>query len=381
MKRHTILFFCFLLIGTTGFAAESKPVRAPTQADLIIGLVDSLGWSFGLPDDPEIDDYLTILQGRRVWRFEFEDIYQPSPDAPVYPKETRSFGPFSGKRWQRAPSHQVEPKIAFLLPISGEYEVRATLTKPGYRFTAGDTQLAADGTDKFSEVSFGSVDLQAGQQSARVTIPSRGGIDYILLTAPPTTTIDPGSTWEPMKKLSYGELAISLSRLFELEPLLPPAPDDSIRIEAEEAPVPQYATVSNDRYQGSVSGDWFKTNMHPASYSHLFAVEKKGVYDLSLNVRATLPVTGLLNGREYFEGTPTPYFSTLSVGAVHLDAGINQLEIDLPPRAGLDRITFTPRASAEVDYLRLTGLPAAAEPTPEQLDRILKLIAAIGARR
>ena len=197
MYRFVPIVLIIILLPLPALSVEPPSSKAPTQTDLIIGLVDSLGWSFGLPDEPKIEDYVSILQGRRTWRFEIEDIYVPSAKAPLAPKEIRSFGSFSGKLWQRAPAREIEADLKFLLPIPGSYEIKAALTKPGYIFKINETELAADGERDFSEVSFGKADLPAGVHEAKVTIPPRGGIDYLLLLAPPVQAIEPIHGWKP----------------------------------------------------------------------------------------------------------------------------------------------------------------------------------------
>jgi len=377
------LFLTIVLLATLVIpsrAEEAPGSSTPTQAELVYGLVEGLGWSFGLPDQPDINNYLVILNGQRTWRFEYEDIYVPSANAPIAPKEIKSFGPFSGKVWQRAPARDVETDISFLLPISGTYEIRASLTQPGYTFKIDDTELTADGERNFSEVVFGSAELTAGSHDAKVTIPARGGIDYLLLSAPPTTSIAPVGGWLPDKELTSADLAVVVSRTLELEPFLRPQPDELV-IEAEAAPSPEHTTECDDCYQGPMTGEWLRTDILPAPYTHLFEVDQAGVYDLSLSILAKSPVSGSINGKYAFTISPLPYFTVVPAGTVYLEKGTNQIDIELPPRAGLDRFILKPRESAPDDYLRLTGLGPDPQPSREQLDRVLQLIAAIGVRR
>ena len=375
MKHFLLAILLFATVVTSSVAAG-----LPTQADLVFGLVEGLGWSFGLPDKPEVNDYLAILGGQRTWRFEYEDVYVPSADAPLAPKEIRSFGPFSGKAWQRAPARDVETDIHFLLPVSGLYEIRASLTQPGYTFRIDTDTLTADGGRNFSEVVFGSVELGAGTHDARVTIPARGGIDYLLFSAPPTTSIEPIGGWTPDRELTLADLAVVVSRTLELEPYLKPQANKLV-IEAEDAPSPDHTTECDDCYQGPVTGEWLRTDILPAPYTHLFEVDQAGVYDLSLSILAKSPVSGSINGKYAFTIEPMPYFTVVPAGTVYLEKGTNQIDIALPPRSGFDRFILKPRKSAPDDYLRLTGLVPGTQPTREQLDRILQLIAAIGVLR
>jgi hypothetical protein len=343
-------------------------------------MVDSLGWSFGLPDKPEIADYVTILNGLRSRRFETEEIYIPSATAPLLPKEIRSFGPFSGQLWQRAPAREITAEFEFLLPISGHYEIRAAITGEGYTLTVNGQDFSADGERNFTEVTFGSTDLDAGQNKIAITIPPRGGIDYLLFDAPPAPRIEPKGGWQPEKDLSTLDLASTLSRALYLEPFLQPL-TNKIVFEAENTPPPKNAKLSNNRYQGPANGWWLKTGMHGATFSQLFDIETTGIYDISMNILAKSEVEGLVNNRDHFRFAPKPYFTIIPVGTFYFETGANQIDIALPPRAGLDRIILAPRASSADDFLRLTGLSGTTEPTTGQLDQVLRLLAAIGVKR
>ncbi len=380
MRTLVPALLLLLLLPALAFGEDRPGRTAPTQADLIVGLVDSLGWTFGLPDKPEVEDYLAILRGRRVWRFEIEDIYVPGAGAPLAPKEITTFGPFSGKVWQRAPSGDIDAELKFLLPISGTYEIRVGLTMEGYRFRIGEQEFSADGERDFSEVSFGAADLTAGMQSATLSIPARGGVDYLLLVAPPAPAVEPLGGWSPESRLTTADLAVVVSRLLNLEPFLPPG-RGALEIEAEIAPTPPDATLSGDRFYGPVQGEWVNAGMNTAHYSHLFEVDRAGFYRLSLFLYAREPVSGLINGRHYFSVTPRAYFAEIDAGTFYLDAGVNQIDVDLPSRSGFDRFRLQPKASTAADLMRLTGLAGKTAPTSDQLDDVLRLLAAIGARR
>jgi hypothetical protein len=64
----------------------------------MIAIVDALGWSYGLPDEPQDPDYINILAGNREFRFEAEDIYDKDRDN-VSVMSFVNFGDFSGKGW------------------------------------------------------------------------------------------------------------------------------------------------------------------------------------------------------------------------------------------------------------------------------------------
>lgn len=380
IKRLILILLILTGLAVPAQSQDNPPNNTVTQTDLIIGLVDGLGWSFGLPDQPGIEDYLKILRGRRSWRFEVEDIYVPDIDALLVPKEIRTFGSFSGTSWQRAPANQIEAELEFILPISGTYEIRAALTKPGYHLTIDGHEFSADGERNFSEVTFGTVDLAAGQHTAKMIIPARGGLDYLLLDAPPAKAIEPIGGWSPENKLTAFDLAVTISRLLDLESTLP-ALNDIRLIEAEDAPVPENASISDDSYHGPTHGKWVNAGMRTARYSHLFEVNRPGYYELSLDLFSNRPVNGTINGKQPFTVTPPPFFRELSAGSFYFEKGVNQIDIDLPSRSGFDRFSLKAKASEKSDILRLTGISAASEIDVRELDHVLQLVAAIGVHR
>jgi len=379
MIRTILILIIFVFSTMHCYAAETDKQGRLSQRDLAVELVQSLGWSFGLPDEPENEDYLTILNGRRTWRFEFEDIVIPDAEAPLAPKEILTFGKFSGKNWQRAPGRRITPRLEFLLPLSGRYTIKASLFKPGYQLAINEHELAADGTTNFSKVTFGTIDLTAGRLNAEMTIPSRGGIDYIVLEAPPARNIAPHSGWEFDRPLENRDMAVTALQALELEGLLPGRPE-TLELEAESAPTPSGAVCCTDLYKGPIKGEWVRSDSGQSEYSHLFEIEQPGVYDLSMNVQGKSPFSGMLNGKDYFKIDPKPYFTEIYSGSFFLEKGTNQIEINIPHRGGLDRFSFRARSSSPDDYLQLAGL-ADTPTTPEELNRFLRLVAAIGTNR
>ena len=137
---RNIINIIFLLILAAPVSAESNIDL--TQRDLMLGLVEGLGWSFGLPDEPEESDYLRILNGKRKFRIEIESNYEP--DTRVIIEEIFSFGNYSGQGWIRVPNRPTDIPVHFNLPLSGEYRVRARLFRKGHILRIGDKQFEAD---------------------------------------------------------------------------------------------------------------------------------------------------------------------------------------------------------------------------------------------
>ncbi len=68
--NHLYLALIFLF-----FTALPGHTAELTQRDWMVTLIDSTGWSYGLPDEPQDADYINILNGGREFRFEAEEVY------------------------------------------------------------------------------------------------------------------------------------------------------------------------------------------------------------------------------------------------------------------------------------------------------------------
>jgi hypothetical protein len=381
--RLTLLALMLLL--ATLAAPTSTPAAAgsaaPTQRDWMVGLVEGLGWSFGLPDQPRDADYLNILDGNRTLRVEAEAARQPGDAVAV--KSFRTFGPFSGEGWLSGIATPTEAHLRFLLPCSGTYQVTAALRLPGFRIRLGDRDFAADGQEQFTTVALGEVELPAGVHEVQVSIPPNGAIDYLELYAPPLMPVHPLTGWDPGRPLSQDDLAVSAARALGLEPWLPPAGTET-PVEAEASATLEGVTITDATHLGAPSGgSWLRAGAAPAEIRLTFTPPEPGVYTLILRGAAESPVTGVLNDRFHLTVTFPPYLQNVAAGAWHLGRQPSTLLLRLPPRSGLDLLLLAAHRSTGADYRRLLGLPDMGEspPTPEQMDRLLAMLAAIGAPR
>lgn len=372
-----LLTALLLLCGEAPAAAEESVL---TQRDWMVNLVDGLGWSFGLPDEPEDADYEKILEGDRRLRIEAEQHKQPTDVVSV--KRYQTFGPFSGEGWVSGVATPTTAHLRFLLPWGGSYRLSAVLRLAGHEITLGENNFRVDGENGFSEVPLGEVELAAGAQEIVVHIPPNGGIDYIELAAPPLPAIQPLEGWEPGRPLVRDDLAVTAVQILGLESLLPPT-QTSAMVEAESATELGGAAVTDIRHLGKPSGgSWVRAGTAPANLQLPFTPPAAGVYTLLLRGAATSAMTATLNDRRTLTGAFPPYLQTIPVGTAYLAAGANILSVELPPRGGLDSLTLAGRRSAGEDYRRLTGLPEAeGSPSLGEMNNLLSLLAAIGASR
>lgn len=95
--RNLVIFVALVLFAAPAWPAE-KVETVFTQKNLAHMIVNQFGWGDGLPKEPVDRDYLVILNGRRTFRFEAENAYNPTTDR-VTLAEYNLYGPFSGKGW------------------------------------------------------------------------------------------------------------------------------------------------------------------------------------------------------------------------------------------------------------------------------------------
>lgn len=379
---RSICFLTTIMMVLVGYgissAAEERII--PTQRDWMISLVDAMGLSFGLPDEPEDDDYGRILEGERHYRIEAERAKQPTDMVSV--KNYSTFGNFSGEGWVSGIATPTVAHLRFLLPLSGSYRISAALRLAGHELRIGEQSFSADGENRFVEVSLGEVELTAGEHEVTIHLPPNGAVDYIELDAPPLLPITPISGWKPDLPLSRDDLAVTAARLMNLEPLLP-ASGEAMTVEAETAAEYEGAAATDIRHLGQPSGGrWIRAGAGPAHIRLSFTPPAQGVYGLLLRGAAGSPLTATLNGTLPLAETFPTYLQTLPMGTFYLEARENILELRLPPRGGVDSLVLEGRRSAGSDYRRLVGLTAEeSPPSLAELDSLLALLAAIGPLR
>jgi hypothetical protein len=376
-------FFCICLLTTfclsalpAAHATETTPL---TQRDLMIALVNGLGWSFGLPDEPTDDDYLQILSGRRHLRLEVERLV--GNDTPLITKETFSFGNFSGEGWLQGPRETVKTTLPFLLPLSGTYKVRARLMSDGFTFNFGIERLQVDGGTRLTDTDVGTVTLNAGPQLIRVDFPARGGMDFIELDALPAKPIAPPGGWVLERTLTSADLSsVALQLLDRFDQL--PLKGETIMVEAEDLSLPPSLPIQKSHHLGAPScGAWIRAGANPATLQATVNVPADGIYSLGLRLRGKEEWSGLINNRIAFQVKPGPALNDFVAGAFPLAKGTNQLTFFIPPFAGLDCIRLIPHDASPTAISRLGGLHAEPAPTRTELDAVIRLLAAFGIRR
>ena len=349
-----------------------------TQRDLMINLVDTLGYNFGLPDTPQDSDYSALLTGGRSFRFEAETCRNPEDLVAV--NNFSFFGGFSGPGWISAINTPTKMRMEFLLPLPGNYRVFVALRLPGHLLTLeGQTWQINENYPKFQRVELGKISLNAGVKELTILMPANGSIDYIEFLAPPLPTIMPLTDWAPDAPMTYADLAVTVLRALDLQGMLP-LQGEKVLIEAEQGSADK-SFLSDQRHLGVPHGDfWLRSGAGGGVITLPFRVESGAVYSLDLIAAGTKSLTGTLDAREPWQVDFPPYLQERTIGSWFLPPGQHELSIELPPRGGVDLLTLVKRRSTAADYRILAGLPDAANVTAKDVNRLLTLLARLHNR-
>lgn len=361
--------FLVAVLTTVSLTLLPGSAEALTQRDWMVALVDSLGRSFGLPDEPKPEDYLNIILGKRTLRFEAETVHAEGDE--VSTMAFLNFGPFSGTGWLLGAGKPTNVHLRFVLPLDGRYQLVIAARRPGHMVTAGGQIFTADGGDQqFSRIEVGEVSLPAGFQEVIVTLPPGGSLDYLELIAPNLPAIAPGGGWQPEAPLTWEVLAVTAVQALHLEKGLP-LTDRALIIEAETLTETDGAKVVEDAHLGQPSGGrWLRTAAQPATIVMPLTIDQEGFYDIDLTLMGTR-IDVLLNGHQSLLIEGKPYLDTVTAPSLFLTKGPNRLEVSLPQGGGFDRIAVKARRSDLAALTATLGLTmTGAAPTSTDLDSL-----------
>lgn len=381
MNRHQFLSLITTLLATATLVLctlSASYAAELTQRDWMITIVDTLGWTYGLPDEPQDPDYINILSGNRELRFEAEDVYSRDTDN-VSLMAFRNFGSFSGEGWLHGTREPTDVHLNFTLPVAGTYLIKAHLRQSGHQFKIGDKVATGDADQNFTVVTIGTFRLEPGSQEIIVSLPANGSIDYISLTAPNLAMITPDGGWQPEASLTWEAINTTLLQLFKLVDVFPLA-DEDITIEAEEHLQPGTRVVTIPHLGRPSAGKWLRAGPLDAEVRIPVTFSKSGFYDLKLRAMGN-PLNIVIGGHHEINLTAKAYLDNYTISGLHFMAEKSNISVTLPPGGGIDQLSLTRRQVDAGLTTTLLGLNATASPSTRDLDTITTLLASFGIER
>ena len=373
INKHLYLTLVFLFcLALPGHAAEL------TQRDWMVTLVDTIGWSYGLPDEPQDPDYINILTGNREFRFEAEDVYAKDEDN-VSVMSFQNFGAYSGRGWLRGSREPTEVQLRFTLPLSGKYQIKAHIRKAGHQFSVDGTTQTVDAKATFTLATIGTFQLQAGAQEIIVVLPPGGSLDYITLKAPNQPAITPADGWQPDEPLTWGAIQTTLLQLLDLAELFPSS-TTPLTIEAEALAQSEIKVVDIPHLGHPSGGKWLRTGPLPAEVKFPIKLTESGFYDLSLRVMGN-PISISVGGHQEISLEAKSYLDDYTFKTLFLFAGKSNITLTLPPGGGVDQLILTGRQIDTALVETLLGFEQRNKPESRDLDTLTSLLAAFGIKQ
>lgn len=357
------------------WAAEVKEVF--TQKSFVQRMFQHLSWDQGLSKEPADRDYLQILGGKRTFIYEAENAYNENTNR-VTVRNFTLYGPFTGKGWLLGVSDTTAVDFAALLPIKGEYVLKAVIKGNGFIWNIVDKQYRSDSkSDVFSEVEIGKIALNAGVLKIQVSIPPEGAIDSFSLSAPDYMPIQPVAGWRFKEPLTAGQLAeivVSMSgRHEQLQSSENIAPRRLSVFESAVIP-PTAARTAIEEFGKFTSREWVRSDYRGASIQVPVKTATAGFYGITANVMGGR-ISGSVNESQ-FEVLAKPFFDTVRLGLFRLESGDNLITINLPPMGGIDTLELSMKNISSDSFLAVSGIkgPAGRLISIDEADATIKSV-------
>lgn len=380
MKRirafAVMLTICFLLDVTGGAAAEKKAAEKKDvvkQGEFAADLVTTFGWEAGLPDKPKDKDYLAILSGKRIFRFEAEDVYNVKSDN-VSVRNYSLYGSFTGKGWVSGIGVPTTAHFKIFIPLEGTYNLIVAAKGDGQKWQVGGKEFTVSTGGKLSEAVAGAIPLKAGVQEINVVIPPDGGVDYFVVEGLPLSPVEPVGGWHMQNVLKMGELAEITVALLDLEKQLPDDPTDSTKTlsVADVAQLPPTVKTTTIGYLGKfIAKQWVRADYRGAQLEIPFSVENTAVYGFKIRFLGK-ELAAELDGRKIIRPAK-PYLDWVDLGYFRLERGTHKLQMALTTNGGVDVVQLIGKKSSPAEYMAACGMKGDPE-TPvkrQELDKIL----------
>ena len=376
MFRVIVVAFILTLMVAPASAATAKTKDVPTQLVFAKQLIEGLGWGEGLPEKPQEKDLLTILSGKRSFKFEAEESYDKNSDA-VSVRNYPLFGAFSGNGWVHGTTSRTAVHFKVFIPVAGKYSFKATAKGNDQLWSIAGKAFKLDSGTALKESTLGEVNLSAGVLEFNAVIPPSGAIDSFSLMAPDLSPVEPVNGWNfgaPLTADAVNEIAATL---LNLESRLPE--DQAFQrtiIEAATAtPLPPEAILTeNPVYGKTLATKWVRLPQREATITLPFKVEQTAVYTLKIRTLGEKLTAGFDDITARYQGKP--YLDWVDIGAFKLAKGMHTIKIHLPAAGGIDVIEIGRKLSTAKDYATLTNfdLPQNRGLNSTEMETILKAL-------
>ena len=366
MFQRGVLTLLFWLLPLTVFAADM------TEREWMKQLVAGLGWEYGLPDEPQDEDYVALLSGERSLRLEVETNHRKTDRVAV--KHFTNYGEYSGSGWVSGFRRPTKIHLDFLLQHNGRYRLAVASRLPGVKVAVAGSEFVASGGESFARHELGTVNLPAGQTQVVITLPPNAAIDYLELSAPRFARISPLGGWHPQQPMKAADLALTSLQLFNLLAMLP-LTEQKLSVELETATEVTGARISSARHLGVPSSfSWLQTGNRPARIEIPIKVPNAACYQVSLRGSGEQPTRVRFEDYLVREVRFGHALTTRDLGSLCLPPQALNLEIQLPAWGGVDLFELRQYDTSAAALARLLGLDSEQQLLDQQIiNQLLEL--------
>jgi hypothetical protein len=340
--------------------AAGSSQRVVQQGEWAANLVEVLGLSSALPEDPDTADVIGLLcpegaerivetGGRRL---PSESAFRVVVDIPR----------------GRSPADPL--RAVFSIPATAVYML--TVEGAGPQRWVVDQRLIGhlDASTLGVAQAPALVPLRRGPHELTAYMPRSARVDRVEIAAYRPLCIAPADGWHSDRPLTFADEARTIVRALGIERRLP-ALGEPISIEGEAFSEVSAWGARTNRHLGVLASAhaWATSVASPAEFTYRVRLEDPGVFTLEASLHAAAPQLWSIDGRYRVTVTPgegAEKFVQMHVITLPLAAGEHVIRALVPLDGGIDVIQLVRRRSRDRDYLTLMeeagfrgGAPAA----------------------
>lgn len=342
-RRASVWVLVFAgVIAAMGYGIAQNTVV--TQAEWAVYMVRALSLDWNLPSNPKSNHYIDRLNWQSGIEFEATSLEMGS-------------SPFirvgEGYIESEAPSAEALYRVSTIRP--GDYMFRLRLADGGAVVKVGNAVFEAyQPQSEFRWVDLSRISLDPGDHTLHVLLSEGARTERVGVTPPCLISVEPQGGWQPLRPLNYADLAVTVAKALELEYDLDPLGSEIV-IKGEE--FTRVLEIPLQEGEGNESDDpfWLSSGPNLVTARVKFNAPETGLYTFEARYYSPGEVRWVVDGCLRAITCPMQAGEVgliwTDIVALHLQAGLHELDLHLPPRAGLDQLRIQQRAATTEEYL------------------------------
>jgi hypothetical protein len=306
-------------------------------------MVRALNLDWNLPEEPTSHDYIARLN------------WQASIDLAATGVEPGSSPSLRvGDGFVQAVGPGAEALFRVSTVRTGDYGFRIKLANGGAVIKMGSAVFDAyQPDDTFQWVDLNRVGLDPGDHSVSVLLDEGARAEALGVVPPCLVAVEPKDGWQPLKSLTFGDLAVTLARALELEyGLAGIGPEITIKGEdfqvLQDIPIEEEGDKSEEPF-------WLASGGSLVTARARFVADQAGLYVLQARYFSPTEIRWTVDGCLRAITCPILVGNAgllwTNVVALELAAGEHDIDVTLPPNASLDQIMIQQKDDSIEEFM------------------------------